>query len=125
MQPCRQAIGGYDIETDGGQEHAPRRASLGVAREHRLENGGLSGDVEIVHTRAQARVDHRPARLRVGAGAVQHETDVAEAFDDRVGRGEVEDADGQAEPCAERLDRFPAAAGQDRAKPAIARRVRR
>ena len=98
------AVGGHDVEADGGQEHDAGRASLGVAREHRFEHGRLAGDVEVVRTCTQARVDHRTARLRIRTGAVQDEAHAAEALGDGFGRGEVEDADGQAQACAERLD---------------------
>ena len=108
------AVGGHDVEPHGGQKHATRSPSLGVALEHGVEHRRLAGDVEVVRACAQARVDHRTARLRVRTGAVQDEAHVADALGDGRRRVEVEHADGQAQACAEGLDGLPASSRQDR-----------
>ena len=113
MELGGHAVGGHDIEADRRQEYAACRASLGVAPEHGLEDARLAGDVEVVRTCTQTPFDHGTARLRVRTGAVQDQAHVADALGDGLGRIEVEDADGQAEARADRLDGFAAPARQN------------
>ncbi len=120
VQLGRHAVGRHDVEADGRQEDHVGGAGLAVAREGRLEDGRLAGDVEVMHARTQACVDHRAARLRVRTGAVKDEAHSADALDDRVGRGQVEHTHRQAQACPDRLDGLAAATGHDGMEPTIA-----
>ena len=54
-----QAVAGDNVITDPRHEHDPTAPCLGVAPGEALDHVDLAGDVEVVDTRTQARVDDR------------------------------------------------------------------
>ncbi len=78
LQVERQTVARDHVEADSGQDRDPGALSLAIELGERLEDGDLSGDVEVVAARGEAGLHHRPRRLGEGAGAVQ---DAAHAFE--------------------------------------------
>ena len=72
-QAGRQAVRRNHVETNtGNQRHIGPAGRLGLTV-HVLEHLDFAGDVEVMDVAGQAGAEHRPAGLRKGPGAVQHQ----------------------------------------------------
>ena len=77
-QPGGQAVARHHVEADAGDERDARLARRLALRQHRLEDGDLAGDVQVVGAGREAGRDHRRAGVDERAGAVEDGLDAVE-----------------------------------------------
>ena len=110
----RQAIGGHDVETDRRHQDDLGGPRLRVSREHGLEHGVFAGNVEVVGSLFQTRVDHRATRRRIRTGAVENGCYATNPFRHSFRHVEIERAPRKTERRREGFDRRAVSSRDDR-----------